>query len=402
MIIFTIRKFPDIDNFCPLIDHLAKKNIKIRIFSLNFYDDLSKNYRIKYLLKKYTCVEFNNFKDLIVLNFYQNYLINLEYSFLNKKLIDKFIYKILQKFGIFNAIRDFFFKDKNLFFKDSSVKTLVIDHLTPEKLFYFNLIFKNLKKKKIKIVSIPSGLPLYLIHPKPWNQAKHEISNLSYKVDNIVIQHKYWLKEINNFKKINNNFKILGSIRYVQSWRKTLLKIKKDRIYKKQKNKINIVYMDSNNPNHIDFIELKQKTLDLISKNDKFEVKFKPHPRSNKIYIKLNKNIEVCEKEDSLNLINWADVVLGDISAIMIETLLQNKRYISLSYLRKKNNIMLYDKYDICEECNDIKDLNRMILIGIKLNEKKLFKKNLKRFMDDFVYYPQKDVLNEYEKIIIN
>ena len=402
MIIFTIRKFPDIDNFCPLIDHLAKKNIKIRIFSLNFYDDLSKNYRIKYLLKKYTCVEFNNFKDLIVLNFYQNYLINLEYSFLNKKLIDKFIYKILQKFGIFNAIRDFFFKDKNLFFKDSSVKTLVIDHLTPEKLFYFNFIFKNLKKKKIKIVSIPAGLPLYLIHPKPWNQAKHEISNLSYKVDNIVIQHKYWLKEINNFKKINNNFKILGSIRYVQSWRKTLLKIKKDRIYKKQKNKINIVYMDSNNPNHIDFIELKQKTLDLISKNDKFEVKFKPHPRSNKIYIKLNKNIEVCEKEDSLNLINWADVVLGDISAIMIETLLQNKRYISLSYLRKKNNIMLYDKYDICEECNDIKDLNRMILIGIKLNEKKLFKKNLKRFMDDFVYYPQKDVLNEYEKIIIN
>ena len=402
MIIFTIRKFPDIDNFCPLIDHLAKKNIKIRIFSLNFYDDLSKNYRIKYLLKKYTCVEFNNFKDLIVLNFYQNYLINLEYSFLNKKLIDKFIYKILQKFGIFNAIRDFFFKDKNLFFKDSSVKTLVIDHLTPEKLFYFNLIFKNLKKKKIKIVSIPAGLPLYLKHPKPWNKAKHEISNLSYKVDNIVIQHKYWLKEINNFKKINNNFKILGSIRYVQSWRKTLLKIKKDRIYKKQKNKINIVYMDSNNPNHIDFIELKQKTLDLISKNDKFEVKFKPHPRSNKIYIKLNKNIEVCEKEDSLNLINWADVVLGDISAIMIETLLQNKRYISLSYLRKKNNIMLYDKYDICEECNDIKDLNRMILIGIKLNEKKLFKKNLKRFMDDFVYYPQKDVLNEYEKIIIN
>ena len=148
MIIFTIRKFPDIDNFCPLIDHLAKKNIKIRIFSLNFYDDLSKNYRIKYLLKKYTCIEFNNFKDLILLNFYQNYLINLEYSFLNKKLIDKFIYKILQKFGIFNAIRDFFFKDKNLFFKDSSVKTLVIDHLTPEKLFYFNLIFKNLKKKK--------------------------------------------------------------------------------------------------------------------------------------------------------------------------------------------------------------------------------------------------------------
>jgi hypothetical protein len=402
MIIFTIRKFPDIDNFCPLIDHLAKKNIKIRIFSLNFYDDLSKNYRIKYLLKKYTCVEFNNFKDLIVLNFYQNYLINLEYSFLNKKLIDKLIYKILQKLRIFNVIRDFFFKDKNLFFKDSSVKALVIDHLTPEKLFYFNLIFKNLKKKKIKIVSIPAGLPLYLKHPKPWNKAKHEISNLSYKVDNIVIQHKYWLKEINNFKKINNNFKILGSIRYLQSWRKKLLKIKKDKIYKNQKNKINIVYMDSNNPNHIDFIKLKQKTLDLISKNDKFEVKFKPHPRSNKIYIKLNKNIEVCQKEDSLNLINWADVVLGDISAIMIETLLQNKRYISLSYLRKKNNIMLYDKYDICEECNDIKDLNRMIFLRIKFKEKKLFKKNLKRFMDDFVYYPRKDVLNEYENIIIN
>ena len=31
-LIFTIRKFPDIDNFSPIIDHLAKKKIKYLFF----------------------------------------------------------------------------------------------------------------------------------------------------------------------------------------------------------------------------------------------------------------------------------------------------------------------------------------------------------------------------------
>ena len=278
---------------------------------------------------------------------------------------------------------------------------MIIDHLTPKKLFYFNLFFDHLRKKKTKIISIPAGLPLYTKHPKPWDKAKIEISNLSYQVDKIVLQHKYWAKEINEFKKLNNNYEIIGSPRYTNDWRKILNKLVKKKSYTSHKNKIKIVYMDSNNPSHIDYQKLKQNTLNFLSQNKFYDVKFKPHPRSNKIYVKLSDDIKICQNEDSLNLIKWADIVLGDISAIMLEVILQNKRYISLSYLRKKNNNMLYDKYKICEECKNFNYLEKMLKTKSNFYNTKSYKKNLEKFMNDFIYFPNKNILIVYENLIM-
>ena len=401
-LIFTIRKFPDIDNFSPIIDHLAKKKNKKLIFSVNLTQDLSKDYRISYLLKTYNCVSFVNFYDFFNLNFFQKLILDLEYSNLkNTHTLLNFIYKILKKLGLFLFLRNFFFTKKNLKFKNNLPKNLIIDHLTPKKLFYFNLFFDHLRKKKTKIISIPAGLPLYTKHPKPWDKAKIEISNLSYQVDKIVLQHKYWAKEINEFKKLNNNYEIIGSPRYTNDWRKILNKLVKKKSYTNHKNKIKIVYMDSNNPSHIDYQKLKQNTLNFLTQNKIFDVKFKPHPRSNKIYVKLSDNIKICQNEDSLNLIKWADIVLGDISAIMLEVILQNKRYISLSYLRKKNNKMLYDKYKICEECKNFNYLEKMIKNKSNFYNTKSYKKNLEKFMSDFIYFPNKNILVEYENLIM-
>ena len=401
-LIFTIRKFPDIDNFSPIIDHLAKKKNKILIFSVNLTQDLSKDYRISYLLKTYNCVSFVNFYDFFNLNFFQKLILDLEYSNLkNTHTLLNFIYKILKKLGLFLFLRNFFFTKKNLKFKNNLPKNLIIDHLTPKKLFYFNLFFDHLRKKKTKIISIPSGLPLYTKHPKPWDKAKIEISNLSYQVDKIVLQHKYWAKEINEFKKLNNNYEIIGSPRYTNDWRKILNKLVKKKSYTSHKNKIKIVYMDSNNPSHIDYQKLKQNTLNFLSQNKFYDVKFKPHPRSNKIYVKLSDDIKICQNEDSLNLIKWADIVLGDISAIMLEVILQNKRYISLSYLRKKNNNMLYDKYKICEECKNFNYLEKMLKTKSNFYNTKSYKKNLEKFMNDFIYFPNKNILIVYENLIM-
>ena len=401
-LIFTIRKFPDIDNFSPIIDHLAKKKNKILIFSVNLTQDLSKDYRISYLLKTYNCVSFVNFYDFFNLNFFQKLILDLEYSNLkNTHTLLNFIYKILKKLGLFLFLRNFFFTKKNLKFKNNLPKNLIIDHLTPKKLFYFNLFFDHLRKKKTKIISIPAGLPLYTKHPKPWDKAKIEISNLSYQVYKIVLQHKYWAKEINEFKKLNNNYEIIGSPRYTNDWRKILNKLVKKKSYTSHKNKIKIVYMDSNNPSHIDYQKLKQNTLNFLSQNKFYDVKFKPHPRSNKIYVKLSDDIKICQNEDSLNLIKWADIVLGDISAIMLEVILQNKRYISLSYLRKKNNNMLYDKYKICEECKNFNYLEKMLKTKSNFYNTKSYKKNLEKFMNDFIYFPNKNILIVYENLIM-
>lgn len=401
-IIFTIRKFPDIDNFSPLIDYLAnKKNLKIYLFSLSS-QDLKNDFRIKYLLKKYSCIKFIDFYYFFSLNIFQKFLMNCEYALTNKSIFLKLMYKIFIKLNLFYKLRKYFFLENEVNFNKITAKYFVIDHLTPKKIFYFNLVFKNIKKKKIKILSFPAGLPLYVKHPKAWDRAKLEISNLSYKVDKIVFQHKHWMNEVNEYKKINGNYKILGSLRFTKKWRNKLLRILTNKKIHKIKNKINIVYMDSNNSNHIDFKKLKQKTLNMLSENNLYDVRFKPHPRSNKIFVNINPNLKICKNEESVNLIDWADIVLGDISAIMLEAVLQNKRYISLSYLRKKENVMLYDKYKICEECKNIEDLNKIISQKINSNQKKVYKKNLNSFMNDFVYFPNNNVIKEYSNLIFH
>jgi hypothetical protein len=146
------------------------------------------------------------------------------------------MYKIFIKLNLFFKLQKYFFLENEVNFNKISAKYLVIDHLTPKKLFYFNLVFNNIKKKNIKILSFPAGLPLYVKHPKAWDGAKLEISNLSYNVDKIVFQHKYWMNEVNKYKKINRNYKILGSLRFTKKWRNKLSRILiNKKIHKKKK-----------------------------------------------------------------------------------------------------------------------------------------------------------------------
>jgi hypothetical protein len=303
---------------------------------------------------------------------------------INKSLFYRFVHIIINKLKINNFLRNILFNRSNIKFKNLRVNKIIIDHLTPKKIFYFNFYFNFLKKSKIKILSIPAGLPLYVRHPKAWNKAKKEISDLSYIVDTLVLQHKYWADEINRYRKTDSSkIKILGTPRYLSSWRKTLSKIVPMQKIDYELNKLNIVYMDSNNPDHIDFPEQKEKTIIYLSKMNNINLKFKPHPRSNKIYVNIPDNVEVVRSVESINLIKWADIIIGDISAIMIEAILSNKIFISLRYLRKQQNQMIYEKFKACEIAYSLNDLIKIIQKNHdqkkKYNNNKI---NIKKFMN--------------------
>lgn len=402
MILITIRKYPDIDSFSPIIDFLAKKKIKIIILSLNLAYDFRKDFRISYLLKKYSNLEFTHISECFLLNFLQYFFLNSEMFLINKSLFYRFMHIIINKLKINNFLRNILFNRSNIKFKNLRVNKIIIDHLTPKKIFYFNFYFDFLKKSKIKILSIPAGLPLYVRHPKAWDKAKKEISDLSYLVDTLVLQHKYWADEINSYRKTDSSkIKILGTPRYLSSWRKTLSKIIPMQKIDYELNKLKIVYMDSNNPDHIDFHEQKEKTIIYLSKMNNINLKFKPHPRSNKIYVNIPDNVEVVRGIESINLIKWADIIIGDISAIMIEAILSNKIFISLRYLRKQQNQMIYEKFKACEIANSLNDLIKMIHKNYdqkkKYNNNKI---NIKKFMNIVLGEKSYNLLYKYYSLI--
>lgn len=400
MIFFCIRKYPDIDNFSPIIDSFKKTKIKITILNLNIMKNYIRDYRINFLLKSNKNLNYINLIELFNFNSFQKKFYQIVFE-KNNKFIFRLIKFIINKFFKNYLVKLIFNKDK-IKFKQKKIDVLVIDHLLPSKLFFFNLFFHYLKKNNVKIISLPAGLPLYKKHPKAWNIAKNEIRQITKLVDKIVLQHKFWDKEI--FKSDNYSHKrvILGSPRYLNTWRKKLLNIIPNTPNLNNTKKIKIVYMDSNNPAHIDFQEKKEKLLSKLSRIDNTVIKFKPHPRSEKIYINLPTNIEICKKIESINLIKWADVVMSDISAIAIEVLLQNKRFINLKLLRKKENKMIYDDFKISENLLTINDLYKVLFRTKKQIKSFYSKKDLKKFLDLVVYYPDKDLLKRYQNIILN
>jgi hypothetical protein len=401
LILITIRKYPDIDSFSPIIDFLAKKKIKIIIISLNLADDFRKDFRISYLLKKYSNLEFIHISECFLLNLLQYFFLNSEMFLINKSLFYRFIHILINKLKINNFLKNILFNDNNIKFKDLKVNKIVIDHLTPKKIFYFNFYFNFLKKNKVKILSIPAGLPLYVKHPKAWDKAKKEISDLSYLVDTLVLQHKYWAGEIKRYRKTDSRkIKILGTPRYLSSWRKILSKIVPLQKIDCKLNKLNIVYMDSNNPDHIDFPEQKEKTIIYLSKMNNINLKFKPHPRSNKIYIDIPDNVEVVRNIESINLIKWADIIIGDISAIMIEAILSNKIFISLRYLRKQQNQMIYEKFKVCEIADNLNDLIKIIQKSHDKKNKYNNKKNIKKFMYVVLGERSDNLLRKYYSLL--
>ena len=62
---------------------------------------------------------------------------------------------------------------------------------------------------------------------------------------------------------------------------------------------------------------------------------------------------------------------------------------------------MLYDKYKICEECKNFNYLEKMIKNKSNFYNTKSYKKNLEKFMSDFIYFPNKNILIEYENLIM-
>ena len=73
MILFCIRKEGDLDNFTPIIFQLSKKyNDKICILSVEPSIDLSKDFRILFLISKSSNILYKNFDKILKFNFFKN------------------------------------------------------------------------------------------------------------------------------------------------------------------------------------------------------------------------------------------------------------------------------------------------------------------------------------------
>lgn len=418
-IVFFIHRFNDIDHLSPYIYFLSKSNIEIKIVSLFPHQNHKNDFRIKYLLSSRK-VRFYNFTNLHnksiiyrVLDFFltrgplSGSLSNdLNLLFKKNKTSKNNIIKILLhiittsliyfliKLNLYNFLIKFFYSSKwaKVFYLTLEPSLIVTDHAIssgPQQYLYpIKSILNIAKKRNIKILSLPHGVPLFLKHPHRYNSVKENLSkDIS---DHLVLQHGLWLDECLKFGLNKNKVKIFGLPRFYESWENILYNIvpPDNSISSLDRNKIKVVFMDTGPNNYGNEINKVSATINYLSSNEYISFIYKPHTRNNKLNTPYSKNILYAKDVHSINLIKWADIIIGSSSSIMIEALFQKKLYLSPSYFRK--NKMIFEHYNACLEIKTLESL-------------KAFMKDInKKSLNPADYYNDKDVKRFYRDIIYN
>ena len=167
--------------------------------------------------------------------------------------------------------------------------------------------------------------------------------------------------------------------------------------------KLRVVFMTTR-PQYRINIERIVNTFDMLSNFGGIEAVIKPHTRTGD-EAKMYENVQLSDVSElsSVELCEWADVVLVIASSIIIEALTQGKPALYLKYLHE--NITEYEELGACWTIHDENEL-KDALFSLQKNRTKLpyTDENVNRFLSEIIYggRDERDVLKDYEEFIVN
>ena len=171
-----------------------------------------------------------------------------------------------------------------------------------------------------------------------------------------------------------------------KEWKKSLDRIVHWDISKRLgDNRLKVVYMDRGKKARKDHHVFIQEAIVELSKLDFIEFVYKPQTRSNKVHFSQT-NVEIVSNYNSVDIINWADVVIGTYSSILVEAVIQDK--IIISPLHHKAQSTVLEKYDACLKVNSNNEIISL-LRNIHLNNINEFNLQVGRtkFLDEIVKF---------------
>lgn len=411
MILLFLRRFNDIDHSTPIVYKLAKDGYKDIVmlaldpsmkigddFRLNFLKE-KHNVKIDYLYKYYTPTLLHKIASFFV----------CDLKFLSSSIISKFF--ALSKF------RNYFYNilygyDWSLnMIQDKQIKLLVFDWQKPGKYNTSSLI-KAGKKSKIPVIAVPHGLDFNI--NKVWSTTaiKKGLKTQDFgerwkDFDKILVQHDHYRNMVISCGVKASKLEMLGSARFCKEWEDIYFNIlpEVDKDYSSKVNdKINIVYMDHSPVFRLNVEEIIS-TVDSLSKLDYVNLVIKPSTGSKDSMSskKLYELAKVDHETSSVTLIDWADIVIGNQSSIMLDVLIMNKVLICPSYFEE--NQTLFRTRNVSLSVNNYSELLKTIQ-NVKKDSKYLPYKteDVNSFITDIVYggLKNRDVLNDHKNFLLS
>jgi hypothetical protein len=420
MYLFLVRAFNDIDHITPVVWKMSRDNYPVAVYCINPEYDIQSDYRLNYL--KELGVEV----DLIYNHFDQN-LGRLHRimrrlmlrSFAVKKQLDagmaqnssvtsRMLGPLARAAGImlYMLMRLMFYNKswaQNIL-ERSGVKVLCFDWMRPNQ-FVGIVLLAAAKNMSIPTLALPHGVFIYTNDSIAIESRPMETFEKLNRYDYVIVQNKLYREIMTKSGLDKTKIHLLGSARYCNEWVEQNKKISPRKIIANSKNatKLKIVFMTTKVRWRVN-TERMLKTLEMLSNYDGIELLIKPHTRTKKeatLYESLP--LPNVSNVSSVELCEWADVVMVIGSSIILEPLIQGKPVLYLKYLHA--NTTLYEEFGACWTIHNEEELKKA-LSSLQTDRKTVpySDEDVRGFIADIVYGgPQKrDVLKDYEQFIMN
>ena len=419
MYLFFVRAFNDIDHITPIVWKMIMDKYPVSVYCIDPEYDIDNDYRLNFLRERGVKVDliYNDFDQylgflhgIIRFLFLRSFAAARRLNFHGGKdwtLLSKIFGRLAQGMGAwFYRLAKGKYYDQNWaqkFIEQSGARVLCFDWIRPRK-YVVDILLRAAKVMSIPTVALPHGVFLYtndLVQSESKEEGQFERYN---HYDYVVVQNKLF-KEVISKSGINEQkIFVLGSTRYCNEWMAQNKKIlpRKMKFNGNNAGRLKVVFMTTR-PHYRIHVEKMLRTFDTLRNLDDVQVVVKPHTRTGK-EAEMYKGLSLANVSDisSVELSEWADVMLVVGSSIIIEALTRHKPALYLKYLHE--NTTEYEEFGACWIIHDEDELRDALLsLRDKQGHVPYTDDNVNRWLAEVIYGGQneRDVLRDYEKFIV-
>jgi hypothetical protein len=420
MYLFFIRAFNDIDHLTPVVWKMSRGNYPVAVYCLNPEYDIQLDYRLNFLRGlgipvDYVYRAFNQqlgrWHRILMSFFLWSFAIERKivssdrlYSLKVTRMIAKRAGKIGSWFYKLAKKKYYDQRCALEFLKKTGARTLCFDWIRPHK-YVVGAILSAAQKMSIPTLALPHGVFLYTNEHVQTESKEEGLLERYNAYDNVVVQNTSFKNLIAKSGVVAEKIHVLGSARYCNEWMAQNLRIlpRKMKLPDDRSKKLKVIFMTTRPHYRID-VDRMIKTFGILSKLEDIEVAVKPHTRTGK-EAELYENLPLSNVSDisSIELCEWADVVMVIGSSIIIEAQTRDKPALYLKYLHE--NITVYEELKACWIIHNEAELTEALLsIRDEKKSRPYTDEDVDQFLTEIIYGGQKgrDVLTDYEQFIVN
>jgi hypothetical protein len=381
MHVFFIQYDPDIDYIVPIAYKLASKDKNITIISINPLHEINSDYRLKFL-RNYSCVRILylhqiNSKLLIFFKIFLGFI-----SALSNIKVDRF-YAFIVKFFLTGKVLENFLINNN-------VVSVTIDEGIPK---HALKIINCAKSIGIPTIMIPNG---GLMFKESLNALiDGRIFDTDLAVDYRIVAPN---KDLSKYSKEIRKPLYMGVTRYCKEWQeinsKLISNLSDSFKLPTEKDKLKVLVFSSPRAG----LTIDNEFVKKIANDIGVSFIFKNKPRG------VQDNPGIFDSYPSALLVQWADVVIGSVSNIVLDIFYYKKQFIFTSYL-SNDRVGKLKNLDACKVAKDEKEIiNYLSDLKTSIKDHSYSFSNIKEYYENIVYVSDNnlDVLGDYYNFYTN